>query len=306
MSDLTTLLHRESLPPSALDLAQIRRLGRRRRWRARAAAGLSVLAVGLALGGVWSLVGGGAGPRTFPATAHQDHRVTGVSDYERRVLAAVPKSYEVDGTVIVSGRLQAGSDFNEVMPPSRIVGAPRALGFHAYGGGAPAGLETKLPRFMEGNPPQDSQVLFDQGPAFLGCTLWPAEHHTDAGSCLPSVLVENTAGQLVYVYGLGTDHFLTPESEMELFLGDDYQGRTWHGTLIGGFAGTDASHVEATLVDGSKVAALVDTGVRGGATLFWATLPSYAEKVVAYDHDGKVVAEHRVKSCSTPVSCEVR
>jgi hypothetical protein len=94
---------------------------------------------------------------------------------------------------------------------------------------------------------------------------------------------------------------------MEVFLDDTYTGGTHEQSVIGGFDGTTATRVDLRLIDGSTVAATLDSGeVSPGDTLFWAEVPEGLARVTAYDASGAVVAEHRVRDCGDPVDCEVR
>jgi len=102
--ELTRLMHSDAKRHGgALDLEQIHRLGRRRRWSHRAATGAVVCAAVAAVGGVWLVLGPGGGPVNVRA-AGQDHQVTGLTTYEKKALAEVPGSYEVDGTVVLPDR----------------------------------------------------------------------------------------------------------------------------------------------------------------------------------------------------------
>jgi hypothetical protein len=302
--ELTDLMHAGAQAHAAggPDLASIHRRGaRRRRTRQVATGGAALLTAAVVAGAVAVGIHGGgdpAGGRTAQAAA-QDHHVTGLTAYEKRVLREVPGSYAVDGTVIVPGSAAGGGIGAQEVSPDRIASPVRPLGFHAYAGGAIGG--DGLPRFMQGNPPKDSQVVADEGPVYLGCTTWPS-----AKGCTVSVL-DRDGGTYHYVYGLGTERFLAPGAGMEVFTAEDYTGRAYHATLIGGFDGTEATRVDVTTVDGQVVPATVDRGtISDGDTLFWATLPADAASVTAYDADGKVVATHRVRSCTDPVDCEVR
>jgi hypothetical protein len=232
-------------------------------------------------------------------TLGEPREVTALTAYERRALSEVPGSYAVDGTVILPSAPGAYEMGRSVDDKLVIVGDPRPLGFHAYAGGAL--MNPDLPEFLQGNPPKGSQVLGDQGEAYLGCVRWEAE------TCTPSVLGRDGGGHFHLDYGLGTDKFLTDGSEMEVFTGSDYSQKVYRATLLGGLAGTEATRVEIISVDGQVVGASLDRGqLRAGDTLFWATLPEEAARVVAYDDNGDVVADHKVRSCGDPVDCEVR
>ena len=284
----------------APDLGVIRRGGGRIRRRRRAGLGAAALAVVGVVGGVPLLTGHlGSQDSTAIEPSAPDHQVTGLSSYEKRVLAQVPGSFEVDGTVVVPST--PATSVHEQLGPDRLGQPIRALGFHAYAGGAL--LDAGLPAFMQHrNPPKDSQVVADEGEASIGCVTFAEAPQ----ACQVSVMGQE-AGHTYYLYGLGTGRFLDPGAEMEVFTDDDYTGRTWHASVIGGFDGTTATRVVITMVNGETADATVDSGqISAGDTLFWASLPAEAAGVTAYDADGQVVAEHQVRSCHSPVDCEVR
>lgn len=291
-------------PPQGLgsgpDLEAIRRAGRRRRRGRRAAEGAAVLVTVLALAGVWAALGpGGRGVTTVPASS-PDHAVTSISAYERRVLAEVPTAYEVDGTVVLPDRAEPG--LGTSLPPGVRLGDARVpLGQHGSVG--PGYLMTSTePKAFQENAPAGSQVVVDPGELWLGCLT-----RRDVAACEPAVMVRDTAGGWRFLHGFGTERFLQPGAPMELFLDDDFGGRTWHQSLLGGLAGTSIDRVVVTLVDGDQVEATVDAGrTRAGATLFWARLPGAAAEVTAYAEDGRLVALKAVRPCKDPVDCEVR
>jgi hypothetical protein len=287
---------RASMP----DLEGIHRRGRRRRLRTRATAGAAALATVAVIGGVWSALGPGDDATTVRA-ATQDHRVTGLTAYERRVLAQTPGSYEVDGTVVLPDVTDPAAEGYQRLAPKRIVGTAVPLGFHGSIG--PMYLATN--RTEEGyqdNAPDGSQVVIDPGPLWLGCLTWPR-----AEDCEPAVLAKDTLGRFVFLHGFGTDDFLRPGAEMELFTDDDFADRTWRQSLIGGFHGDDTARVLVEMTDGSHAEAQLDVDAMSpGNTLFWARLPHAVAWVRAYDADGTLLAEHRLRDCTDPVDCEVR
>ena len=88
---------------------------------------------------------------------------------------------------------------------------------------------------------------------------------------------------------------------------DTYTDGSHRQSVIGGFDGTSATRVELRLVDGSTVAATVDSGgVSAGDTLFWTEVTEGVARVTAFDDSGDVVADHRIRDCDDPVDCEVR
>jgi hypothetical protein len=286
------------------DLDRIHHLGRRRRALKGLAAGTIAMVTVAVLAGVWWALQPSGGHRTV-RSAGQVHSVTGLSAYERNALRQVPGSYAVDGTVVLTQTPRPGAQLAVRVPPGfHLVGEPVPLGFHATVG--PGYLvSTKGPRVARVNAPRGSQVVVDAGPVWLGCQ---GPKHARAGAvCDPVVLAKATDGSFYYLYGLGSDHFLEPGAEMELFTGDDYSDHSWSGTLIGGFHGTSPARVLVDLVDGSVVEADFSAGeLSRGNTMFWARVPSPVARVRAFDRDGTLVAEHALRSCNDPVDCEVR
>jgi hypothetical protein len=164
---------------------------------------------------------------------------------------------------------------------------------------------SKGPRVARVNAPRGSQVVVDAGPVWLGCQ---GKKHAPAGAvCHPVVLAKATDGSFYYLYGLGTEHFLQPGADMELFSDDDFSDHSWSGTLIGGFHGTSTARVLVDLTNGSQVEADFSAGeLSPGNTLFWARVPSQIARVRVFDRAGKLIAEHALRSCNDPVDCEVR
>jgi hypothetical protein len=121
------------------------------------------------------------------------------------------------------------------------------------------------------------------------------------------VLAKDKTDRFVFLHGFGTEDFLRPGAGMELFVDDDFADRTWSQSLIGGFHGSTTARVLVEMTDGSQAEAQVDVGAMSpGNTLFWAKLAKPVALVRAYDGDGKLLAEHRLRECEDPVDCEVR
>ncbi len=302
VEELSDLMHEASPGRGASpDLHRIRRLGRRRRWAHRAATGATVATTVVALAGVWMVLGPG-GDSVTVRSAGQDHEKTSVTSYERSVLADVPGSYLVDGTVVLPDVAAPGSDSYGAIVPRRIVGTPVELGFHGtVGPGYLASRHTEAA--YQDNAPKGSQVLIDPGPLWIGC----AKMFRGAAACEPTVLVKDMDGRFVFLYGFGTEDFLKPGAEMELFTDDDYSDRKWSRTLIGGFHGAETARVLVELTDGSQVEAQLDVDeMSPGNTLFWAKLPREIAVVRAYDAHGELLEEHALRACTDPTDCEVR
>ena len=253
-----------------------------------------------ALAGVWMVLGPG-GDSVTVRSAGQDHQVTGLTAYERKALADVPGSYAVDGTVVLPDVADPRADFGATLVPKRIIGTPVELGFHGVVG--PMYLASqRTEEAYQDNAPKGSQVLIDPGPLWIGCPVL-----TRGAGCEPNVLVKDMDGRFIRLYGFGTDDFLKPGAEMELFTDDDYSDRKWSRTLIGGFHGAETARVLVELTDGSQVEAQLDVdGMSPGNTLFWAKLPREIAWARAYDGDGKLIEEHRLRACKNDVDCEVR
>ena len=94
---------------------------------------------------------------------------------------------------------------------------------------------------------------------------------------------------------------------MELFTIPQFVNGESSTLWIGGRDGTDIASVDFVLTNHTRVPAALASGtVSSGDTLFWAQVPSDVADVVARDSDGNVIEDHQVKSCSSPVDCEVR
>ncbi len=301
VDELTRALHRAEVGAEGFDPASIRRHGRvlRRRRRLAAAGGVAALAV---VGGAVTTLAVAPDEGTRIAAAPDQH----LSGWEREVLEAVPRSYASGGTVVVPGPLDPDSGMNTRIPDEDVVGTPRPLGWHGYTD--PGYLESTVtyPRLLHERQDLDDRtgkaVVADNGETFLACIRWEGKP-----PCFPAVLVGGETEGWFYLYGLGTDDFLTPGSDMELFLDENYpRGGVGH-TLIGGVDGTEAARVDLRLVDGSTVPATVDSGdLAPDDTLFWAATDTEVARVVAYDEGGDVVVDRKVRDCDDPVDCEVR
>lgn len=300
IDELTTTLHDIPASGPGVDPARIRRRGRGLRLRRRAGAGALTLAV----------VGAGFGAASLVMGPDQETGVaTGsgstLTAYEKKVLRAVPDSYAVGGTVVVPGPVDPRSEENMRFDDDALAGTPRPLGFHGYTDPGYLRSTVTYPPVVERRQMRDDRtgmdVVADNGPVALGCL-------TDPGKpCSPAVLVGGEAVGWFYLYGLGTDDFLRPGSEMEVFLDETYGREGPDHSVIGGLDGEDVGRVELTLVDGTRTEATVDAGgLSAGDTLFWSETTAEVAVVTAYDGDGEVVERHEVRECTDPVDCEVR
>jgi hypothetical protein len=291
-----------------LDVSAVRRQGRRLRNRRRGVVGGAVLATAAVVGGVATsalpgvLPGGGGDDVTRVAATPPDTELT---ELEREVLRAVPAGYASGGTVVLPGPVKPESQVNQRVD-DWLAGPPQPLGFHGFTG--PGYIESTVDfpvdlvdKVLAANPDSHG-VVADNGEVALGCVAWEGR-----GDCGPSLLVGDEATGWFYLYGIGTDDFLRPGAEMEVFLAPTYRRDGVGQSVVGGFDGVDATRVVLTLVDGSRQEADLDSGeVSAGDTLFWSEVDHEVARVDAYDVDGEVVDSHKIRPCSGGVDCEVR
>ncbi|MFC4784458.1 hypothetical protein ACT8ZV_08290 [Nocardioides sp. MAHUQ-72] len=309
------------------DLAAIRRQGtRRRRGRVAAVVAGSALAVaaaagvGVGLGGVGS---DGAGRQTTvyaPPKAPAE-----LSPLARRVLRDVPGAVRVSaGQVVIPGP-GTGRQHDEELPAGMLAEPPVPLGAHTYVG-VTAYAPTQFPAWLydevqrieqeelgnekDGYPVGSTEmgILVDSGKAELAC-LAPRSSSGEQmpGSACHPALVSTVGGSTYLRWGMGSDDFLEPGKEMELFTSMDYTSGSPRTLWIGGLDGTAVDRVALELADGSTVDATVLAGTLvPGDTMFWADVAGELTHVTAYDADGDVVDDHAVTSCNGGVDCEVR
>lgn len=311
------------------DLATIRRQGGRRR-RARRTAVL--VGSSLAVASVAGIGLGIAGPGSDDA-AGGDRNVTVQSPPEapkelsalaKRVLREIPGAVQVSpGQVVIPGP-GTGHQWDEVMQAGDFAEGPVSLDAHTYLGvtayprsGFPAWLYDEVQRIEKeelgseenGYPVGSTEmgILVDSGDAQLGCMARQLGSEVPvAGACYPA-LIASVGGKHYYRWGMGTDDFLEPGQEMELFTSDDYSSGSPSTVWIGGLDGTDVTRVVFDLADGTSMEATVATGTFvPGDTMFWANVPGELMQVRAYDASGKLVDDHEIKPCSGGVDCEVR
>ena len=295
-------------PAPGPDLDSVRSRGRALRRRRRTAVGAGVVGLGVAASAIVALAvsGSPAGdePSLGVAGTPQDDALT---PWEHRALdAAGPGAYAVAGTVVVPGPIDTADDVTNMRfgGPAQLGADPVALGWHGYTDPGYVASTVTYPDIVERRQMLDDRagkdVVADNGPVSLGCL----SEGTDP--CSPAVLVPGDGEDWFYLYGLGTDDFLEPGADMELFIDDLYGRSGATSSIIGGFDGV-ARRVELTLADGTVQAASIDAGVMSaGDTLFWAETPVEVTRVTAYDSDGDVVQERQVRDCGGGVDCEVR
>lgn len=315
LQELEHALHsgdRETLEPPDLDA--IRAAGLRRRRLASAGLGAGVLASTLAVGLVLSAALGGGGGRAaddLPVAAQPQTP----SPLAERALAEVPGAERVSDWQVVLPE-PAGSEPTMPDHDMGVAGTPVDTGARYYRGvtayrpGAfPDWLHRGVARIErtelaspDGSHPVGSVemgILVDGGPAYLGCV-------GSSGDCHPALLTRTPAGW-GYEWGMGTDDFLRPGSDMEVFLSDDYSAGAPGQLVLAGLPGTEVARVDLVTTDGTTVPGHVESGsLVPGASMMWGTVVGELAAVVAYDAAGEVIEDHRLKPCSDPVDCEVR
>ena len=147
---------------------------------------------------------------------------------------------------------------------------------------------------------EGKDVVADNGPVSLGCL-------SDGGRpCSPAVLMPGEGDDWFYLSGLGTDDFLTPGSDMELFIDELYARSGATSSIIGGFDGV-ARRVELTL-DRRHGPGRLDRR-RGHVGRRHAVLgrdPRRGGPGDGVRRAGEVVQERQVRDCDGGVDCEVR
>ncbi|MBA2952282.1 hypothetical protein GON03_19870 [Nocardioides sp. MAH-18] len=307
------LQHDEGEPLDHAALVAIRAAGLRRRHLNVAGIAVGVLAATVATGLVLSAVlGGGPGRASDPQPAGPPH--DRLSPLAERTLAVIPGAQQVsDWQVVITPPDDAVRDW---VDEAEVVGAPVDTGAHYYAGVTsfrPRGFPSWLHRGVahveqteladpDGSYPvgsTDMGILVDSGAAYLGCV-------GSQDSCGPALLTRTDHGW-GYEWGMGTDDFLTPGSDMEVFLSKDYSTGAPGELVLAGLPGTDVARVDLVQADGTVVAGHVAPGtIVRGASMMWGTTVGEPAAVVAYDADGRVIEHHRLRACSDPVDCEVR
>ena len=310
------------------DLAGIRRRGtRRRRGRVAAVVAGSTLAVATVAGaglGLSGLGGESAGDRETtvytPPPAPEE-----LSPLARRVLREIPGAVRVSvGQVVVPGPGTGPRD-DQVVDPGDVAAGPVDLDAHTYAGvtayprrAFPGWLFDEVQRIEEeelahedGSYPVGSTemgILVESGDAQLVCLVRRASSGEEmpGDRCYPA-LVSATDARMRLRWSMGSEDFLEPGAEMELFTSEDYTSGAPSTVWIGGLDGTDVERVVLELADGSTTEAEVLSGtVVPRDTMFWANVPGDLRHVTAYDADGTVVDDHAIEPCSGGVDCEVR
>jgi hypothetical protein len=300
-------------------LAEIHTRGRRRRQGRLAvvAAGAAAAVVAVSMG--VSTLTGGAVERANddPPVAQQPPKE--MSALAQRALAEIPGAVQVSSWQVVIP-LPAGGGAGELgmegVSSYDVKAGPVDLGTRWYTGvttfrpkGFPEWLYDGIADYeqhvlgdKDGYPvgSTDIGVIVDGGPLRLACTS------ADSHPCSPSML-SGDDGDLVYRWGMGTDDFLRPGSDLELFHTATYTSGSPRTVWIGGADGTDVASVDLVNTEGETVEATVAAGTFvPDETMFWGTVDGELAKAVTRDADGHVLEEHEVKPCTDPVNCEVR
>lgn len=308
---LTEDLHGTGGPPLPPDLlAGVKRRGTRRR-RARAAlVGLAAVTV---VGGSVALVA--------PALTGGSAEVRGVasrpdrlSPLQERVLSDVPGARQVSGWQVVipepDGAVEAfagDSGDVEVVGEVFATGVPSEAGVTAYARSAfPAWLYDGVLSIEEAAADENGQPVgsTDMGIAVSNGELALACVSFQGAGCQPTV-VRLQDGETHLEWGFGSDRFLSPGSAMEVFAGDAAPEDA-PSLAVAGLPDDAVTRVEFVNTAGDVVAGEVDHTMAPGSSILWAEVPGALARVVAYDADGDVVDDHRLRPCSGGVGCEVR
>ena len=303
-------------------LATIRQRGRRRRTTQRALTGLGT-AVLVGTVGLTLAISATGDERTNDDTSVADdpreqETPKELSPLARRALAEIPGAVQVsDWQVVLPSPDAESSYWAGGWPPGfHIVGATVPMGAENYHGVSmfPARawpewlyqgtLDYEQSQKLENGSYEvgsvSNGILVDVGEAELACVS------LRGAPCGPAVMTRTADGELHYEGGMGTEEFLTPGSDMEVFVDED-DGTEAAGTrAIAGLPGTDVARVEFVTTSGEVVEGQVSTTLVEGASMMWAQVPGNLERVVAYDANGEVIEDHPLAPCDTPVECEVR
>lgn len=309
------------------DLTAIRSAGtRRRRGRVAGIAVGCALAVASVSGlGLTLLDDGGPGADRQTTVYTPPESPDQLSDLAKRVLDEVPGALQVSaGQVVIPGP-DLGREMDSKIDPDLLAVAPVPLEAHTYIGvtaypakAFPAWLYDEVQRIEQeelgdeetGYPVGSTEmgILVETGNAELAC-LRPrasAGENMPGDRCFPT-LVSEADGERTLRWSMGTEDFLEPGEEMELFTSDDYSHGSLSTVWMGGLDGTEVERVVFDLADGSTVDASVLPGTLvPGDTMFWANVEGEPTMVTAYDAAGAVIDDHKISACSGGVDCEVR
>ena len=312
----------ELLQPAALN--DIRTRGRRRRrTRLAATAGGAAAAVVIA-SLVASGVTGGDDAAHDPTPVAADH--TELSPLAKRALAEIPGAQQVSAwQVVIPTPVGMGMDIppDQPVPDDLVDAGPVDIGARRYTGvtsydreafphwlwdGA-ADYEQSVLGTKKDHPvgSTDVGIVLDAGPLDLACIRpLPEWTELDPDSCFPAML-GSADGHRTYAWGMGSDDFLQPGKDLELFHTPSFSSGSARTVWVGGTDGTDVASVDLVTTDGTSVAATVASGtVVPGETMFWGSVDGELAMAITRDASGKVLEKHVLEPCSSPTDCEVR
>ena len=303
-------------------LAEIRRRGGRRRRGRRTALAGGVLAVVVAVGAGLAIGGSGDVARDRPPIAQQSDAPRVLSDLAKRALREIPGATKVSPWQVVIPGPDVPSDMEMEITADHIVGTPVDTGTRVYLGPTIFAKGT-FPDWLydgvehieqtdlaseDGHPVGSLEpgILVDYGAATLGCVS-PYWDGADAnGPCSPTLLV-HVQDKWYLRWGMGTDRFLQTGAPMEVFQAPDFSTGSPTSLAIAGLDGTRVARADFISSDGTVTEGTVLAGTLvEGDTMLFANVPGELAFVIAYDADGEVVENHRLRDCDDPVDCEVR
>jgi hypothetical protein len=298
-------------------LAEIRRRGGRRRAARRALTSVgAVVLVGIA--GLTLALSGTLGQRSGDAPmVAKEPTPTELGPLAKRALAEIPGAVQVSKwqVVVPSPDPKSAYWMGGDIPGQEVVGDTVPLDAKSYQGVTmypakawPAWLYEGTQDYERSQGTEDSYpvgstgtgILVEVGDAELACVSGKG------APCAPALMTRTSDGKLHHEWGMGTEEFLTPGSDMEVFLTDDYSTGSAGTLAIAGLPGTDVARVDFVATSGEVVAGQVSTTLVEGASMMWARVPPDLAKVIAYDADGEVIEDHPLRDCDDPVDCEVR
>jgi len=311
---------REVLDPGTL--ATIRRQGDRRRSARRALIAVGTAGVVAVVGLTLAITTTDDGRSNDNTSAADDPREqeppTELSPLAKRALLEIPGAVQVSDwqVVLPAPDAKSGMWSGEKQVDRQVVGDPVPLDAKSYQGVTiyperawPEWLYQGTLDYEQSQKDEDGAypvgsvgtgILVESGAAELACLSY------EGGPCGPARMTRSADGELHFDWGMGTDDFLTPGSDMEVFLTDDYSTGSPGELAFAGLPGTDVARVDFVTTSGEVVAGQVTTTLVDDASMMTARVPGRLAKVVAYDASGEVIEDHPLKPCDTPVDCEVR
>ena len=142
---------------------------------------------------------------------------------------------------------------------------------------------------------------------------WPAWDAADEGGRRARrrlTWVRRIGDERTFEWGMGTDDFLKPGADMEVFSADDYSDR--HGAPGCAIAGIDGTAVaRADFVSTSRRRSSRGRSAPGrsspGDSIFYANVAGELARVGRVTtRTATCIEDHELRSCDDPVDCEVR